>query len=145
MWVDSPVVVSVFDRNLKQDRVIWTGDGTDHMFGSWKLINVLRAPRALCPSQLVRQWVCVCLVHAPYWWPLITQGILIQSASFSHDCHTLAAAMATCRGRGESAREREARCLFFNRCDIYTHIIAPMDTHPWVSLPRFSLHTNLRW
>lgn len=71
----------------------------------------------------------VCLGRALYWWPLITQSILIQSASFSHDCHTLtAAAMVTCRGRRESARLREVRCLFFNHCDIYTHIIIHMDT-----------------
>lgn len=70
-------------------------------------------------------------------WPLITRSILIQSTLFSHDCHTLDAAMVTCRGRREGVRE--VRCLCFNGRDIYTqshmhrHLSAP------VFLPRFTL------
>lgn len=70
-------------------------------------------------------------------WPLITRSILIQSASFSHDCHTLAAAMVTCRGRREGVRE--VRCLCFNRCDIYTQSHLHRYFSASVSLPRSHL------
>lgn len=63
----------------------------------------------------------VCLVHALYSWPLITQSILIQSASFSHDCHTLAAAMVTCRRRRTSAGVREGYVVLSLITVTFTH------------------------
>lgn len=59
----------------------------------------------------------------PYPWPLITESILIQSASFSHDCHTLSAAMVTCRGRRET-EERAARHHFENYHIIETPLLS---------------------
>lgn len=81
----------------------------------------------------------VCLVHAPYSWPLITQSILIQSASFSHDCHTLAAAMVTCRGRRESAGVRDGYVVLALIAVTFTHTLSHtwiLHFNPRVSLPR---------
>lgn len=75
-----------------------------------------QALQTFCPSWFVSDCVFksgyVCLIHVPYSRPLITQSILIQSASFSHDCHTLAAAMVTCRGRRENAQSERGTFSF---------------------------------
>lgn len=147
MWVyNLAVVFRVWDRKFNQDRVIWVGS-SHRFFCCWKTnrrvdgTSTFSSRLGLWASLCVLESGCVCLVHAPYSWPLITQSILIQSASFSHDCHTLAAAMVTCRGRRESRRSErdQARRPRFNHCDIYTH------THGFytqVSLPRFWLHED---
>lgn len=134
--------LSVFDRKFNQDRVKWVGNDTHRSFclENKKKGTERFLPISVCEgvSLCVFKSGYMCLVHALCWWPLIAQSILIQSASFSHDCHTLAAAMATCRSRKESARVREVRCLFFNHCDIYAHIMTQGHGDIHVCVPSFT-------
>lgn len=93
-WTDSWLCLCLFERNFNQDGVKWVGKHTNSGFSLEKWWTC-KGDCSLSAWCVCAEMGNVCLVHVSCSWPLITQSILIQSASFSHDCHTLAAAMVT--------------------------------------------------
>lgn len=74
---------------------------------TWMCVYVCCVCVCLCLCIYIYNPFMMRLVCVQFSWPLITQSILIQSASYSHNCYAPPAAMVTYRGGWEKGQEGE--------------------------------------